>query len=70
MTSPSPSTASEPTEPPIETLVRETLGAGGAAEIAELLPLLTSDLNDIDGRLQSVLPSEYPQLSAAAVYAC
>ena len=66
---PSPAT-NEPTEPPVEVLVRETLGAGGASELAELLPLLTSDLAAVDRRLQSVLPAEYPQLSAAAVYAC
>ncbi|HZY91713.1 MAG TPA: polyprenyl synthetase family protein [Thermoplasmata archaeon] len=67
MTAPSPS---EPTDVPIETPVSETLGAFDVAELHDLLPSLTTDLADIDQRLHSVLPAEYPQLTSAAVYAC
>ncbi|HYK94078.1 MAG TPA: polyprenyl synthetase family protein [Thermoplasmata archaeon] len=67
MTSPSPS---EPTDVPIETIVSETLGALDIEELKELLPVLTSDLAEMDQRLHSVLPAEYPQLTSAAVYAC
>lgn len=55
---------------PVESLVGEALGLGGISELADLFPILASDLADIDQRLQSVLPAEYPQLSSAAVYAC
>ncbi|MCI4337314.1 MAG: polyprenyl synthetase family protein, partial [Thermoplasmata archaeon] len=66
----SSSSAPEPARAAIETLVSETLGAAGIADLSELMPVLAGDLADIDRRLQSALPAEYPQLSSAAVYAC
>ncbi len=66
----SPPAPTEPLDVPIEVLVSETLGAANVPELAELFPALSGDLADIDHRLQSVLPAEYPQLTSAAVYAC
>ncbi|HTT34630.1 MAG TPA: polyprenyl synthetase family protein [Thermoplasmata archaeon] len=65
-----PGRAAEPAEPPLETIVGETLGAQGVRDVGALLPALAADLVEIDTRLQTVLPAEYPQLSSAAVYAC
>lgn len=64
------SSVPEPPEAAIETLVTETLGATGVADLSELMPVLASDIAEIDRRLQSALPAEYPQLSSAAMYAC
>ncbi|HKS59458.1 MAG TPA: polyprenyl synthetase family protein [Thermoplasmata archaeon] len=63
--------ASESTvEPTLELLVRATLGRAVDGLSAELFPPLAQDLDDIDLRLQSVLPATYAQLTEAAAYAC
>ena len=64
-------TSATPTfESSLESLVTQTLGRDGAAELSELLPALAGDLADIDWRLQQVLGSRYAQLTEAARYAC
>ncbi len=66
MTSPAPP---ESQEAMLESLVTQTLGAEMAGKVAELLPVLVHDLNDIDWRLSQVLGSTYAQLTEAARYA-
>lgn len=61
---------SEPTEPPLEVLVSETLGTQLASELVALIPALTHDLVEIDRRIHQVLRATYPQLTDAATYAC
>ncbi|MFY9716856.1 MAG: polyprenyl synthetase family protein [Thermoplasmata archaeon] len=67
MTSPS---ASDPLEPSVEALVAQTLGAEVSRELAELFPILSRDLADVDWRLHQVLGSRFAQLTEAARYAC
>lgn len=70
MTSPSPAPSPEPADLPLETLVAQTLGVGGAEEVAALAPVLGQDLAAVDRRLEEVLRAEYPHLTDAARYAC
>jgi octaprenyl-diphosphate synthase len=65
-----PSSSSETSEPPVEALVSRSLGADLPSAVAELLPILVTDIAEIDVRLRSVLPAQYPQLTDAATYAC
>ncbi|MGP8077528.1 MAG: polyprenyl synthetase family protein [Thermoplasmata archaeon] len=67
MTSPS---AADPLEPSVEHLVTQTLGAEATRELAELFPVLSRDLADVDWRLNQVLGSRFAQLTEAARYAC
>lgn len=57
-------------EPTLESMVAQTLGAMGAAEREALVPPLVEDLEAIDERMHQVLRSTYPQLTDAAAYAC
>jgi octaprenyl-diphosphate synthase len=65
----SPSVA-DPIEPSIENLVAQTLGYDAARAVADLMPVLTQDLADVDWRLNQVLGSRYARLTEAARYAC
>ncbi|MGB6501773.1 MAG: polyprenyl synthetase family protein, partial [Thermoplasmata archaeon] len=67
MTSPS---AADPLEPTVERLVAQTLGAEASRELAQLFPVLSQDLADVDWRLHQVLGSRFAQLTEAARYAC
>ncbi len=58
-----------PREPSLAAIVSRTLGAGAPESLVELLPVLTSDLGEIDQRIQKVLQSNYPRLTEAAGYA-
>lgn len=66
----SSASASEPIETSIETLVAQTFGAEATREVADLLPVLSQDLTDVDWRLHQVLGSRFAQLTEAARYAC
>jgi octaprenyl-diphosphate synthase len=68
MTSSSP--AHEPSEPSLEAVVHQAVGAGLSPEVVEVLPLLAEDLRAIDARLTETLHSTYPFLTDAATYAC
>jgi octaprenyl-diphosphate synthase len=69
MTGPSPP-GPDPSEPPLEVLVTQTLGEAAAHDLAGLVPVLAEDLRHIDQRLEAVLQAQYPQLTEAARYAC
>jgi octaprenyl-diphosphate synthase len=69
VTAPSPPSP-EPSEPSLEAIVSQTVGAGFPQDLASYLPLLAEDLREIDGRLFDTLHSTYPLLTEAAVYAC
>ncbi len=60
----------ETVDPPLETLVTQTLGPEAAHEVAALAPVLGRDLSEVDRRLDEVLSAEYPHLTDAARYAC
>jgi octaprenyl-diphosphate synthase len=66
----SPSSAVESTELPLDVVVSRALGAELTGPLAELLPPLAQDLDEIEERLRSVLPSTYPSLTESARYAC
>jgi octaprenyl-diphosphate synthase len=68
--SPPTAPAPDPTEPTLESIVTQTVGAGFPEEAAGVLPLLADDLREIDARIFETLHSTYPQLTEAAVYAC
>ncbi|MCI4358080.1 MAG: polyprenyl synthetase family protein [Thermoplasmata archaeon] len=60
---------SEAPESSLENLVSRTLGEEAPESLVDLLPVLTSDLAEIDQRIQQVLRSTYPRLTDAATYA-
>jgi len=67
--SPSPSREEAGGDPSLETLVTRTLGLTTTLELAELLPILSRDVEEIDWRIHEVLGSQYAQLTEAARYA-
>jgi octaprenyl-diphosphate synthase len=67
---PTPATAPEPTEPPLEVLIGQTLGHEASQELIDLVPALADDLHQIDLRIDEVLRAQYPQLTDSARYAC
>jgi octaprenyl-diphosphate synthase len=66
----SPADATLRTEAPLEVLVSRAFGPEAFFELGGLLPELADDLSGIEERLRSALPSEYPPLTEAVVYAC
>ena len=68
MTSPADATLAP--EVPLEVLVSRAFGAEAFFELGGLLPELAEDLSGIEERLRSVLPSDYPPLTEAVLYAC
>jgi octaprenyl-diphosphate synthase len=65
-----PSVATAAAPPPLEAWVSQTFGPEAFYELGGLLPDLTEDLAGIEERLRASLPSEFPPLSEAVLYAC
>jgi octaprenyl-diphosphate synthase len=65
-----PAGAAALSEVPLEVLVSRTFGAEAFFELGGLLPELADDLSGIEDRLRAVLPSDYPPLTEAVLYAC
>ncbi len=67
MTSPADATTAEV---PLEVLVSRAFGPEAFFELGGLLPELAEDLSGIEDRLKGALPSDFPPLTEAVLYAC